>query len=211
MKLLYRHGWGFDAGFWAPLAALLPEWPALIDDRGYFGKPAAPAVDGPCLAVTHSFGTMRLLRDPPPGLRALVAINGFDRFTAREGRPGLPARVVDRMIARFASDPAAVLAEFRERCGCSEPAGRFDAALLHRDLLALRDEDACDAAGRLGVPILSLQAARDAILPEAPRQAVFATAPALTRLTHPGAGHLLPWQDPRWCADAIRDLIGRLA
>lgn len=203
MKLLFAHGWGFDASFWSPLAELLADWPAQIDDRGYFGKPAAPIFDGePCLAVTHSLGTMRVLAEPPPGLAGIVAINGFACFT---GDAGVPRRVVDRMTRRFQADPAGVLREFRRTCGCDAPFGAIDAP-LGADLLRLREETAPPPR----VPVLSLQGARDPILPAAMRAAVFAGC-AVRRLEHPGGGHLLPLEEPGWCARAVREAAATLA
>lgn len=197
MKLLFAHGWGFDGGFWAPLAKLLPEWPHAIDDRGYFGSPLIAAPPEPCLAVTHSFGTLRVLADPPPGLAGIVAINGFVWFT----RPGgVPRRVVERMLRRFETDPRGVLADFRRTCGCHAPFGPIAAEPLQIDLLRLRDE----AAPPPRVPIVSVQGAHDPILPAAMRTDEFAD-PAAARCEHPAAGHLLPLEDPEFCARVVRE------
>lgn len=206
MKLLFAHGWGFDRHFWDQLAALLPEWPHAIDDRGYFGAPHAPEVEGPCLAVTHSFGTMRLLADPPPGLLGLVAINGFERFTARPGKPGVPLRVVDRMLRRFDSNPGGVLTEFRRTCGCEEPFGEIDASPLRADLLRLRDA----RPSLPHVPVVALGGGRDPLLPAEMRAAVF-TGCAVRRLEHEAGGHLLPLEDPGLCAQAVRGAAEALA
>lgn len=206
MKLLFTHGWGFDRHFWRPLAALLPEWPHLIDDRGYFGAAHTPDVDGPCLAVTHSFGTMRLLADPPPGLVGVVAINGFERFTALPGKPGVAMRVVDRMLRRFDEDPRGVLAEFRRTCGCEEPFGEIVPQPLHADLLRLRD-----ARPPLPqVPVVALNGGQDPILPAEMRATVFAGC-HVRRLDHEAGGHLLPLQDPELCAQAVRGAMSALA
>ena len=140
MILLFIHGWGFDAAFWDELAGLLPGFRTEIDDRGYFGRPYAPRIDGDCVIVAHSFGAMRALAAPPPHWRGLVAINGFDRFT-----PGVPRRVLDRMIAKFAEEPVTVLAEFRRRCGDNAPFGEPSVTPLRDDLLTLRDGDCSDA------------------------------------------------------------------
>lgn len=206
MKLLFAHGWGFDRHFWAPLAALLGEWPHAIDDRGYFGAPEAVPVEGPCVAVTHSFGTMRVLAAPPPGLAGIVAINGFERFTAVPGRAGVPLRVLDRMLRRFETERRAVLTDFRRTCGSEEPFGEIDAALLHADLLRLRD-----AAPPLPrVPVLALHGGRDPLLPEAMRESTFAGAD-LRRLDHATGGHLLPLEAPQLCAAAVRGMVEAVA
>ena len=71
MKLVFVHGWGFDARFWDPVARRLPGADVVRCDLGYFGEPSWPLVEGPCLAITHSFGAMALLTDPPAGCRGL--------------------------------------------------------------------------------------------------------------------------------------------
>lgn len=211
LSALFCHGWGFDAGMWDSLATLLPEFASLRDDAGYFGACSTPEPTAPYLAVTHSFGTMRLLAAPPPGLVGLVAIAGFDRFTAADTFPGTPPRMLERMIGAFAQAPETVLADFRQRCSASAPVPPFQAEPLMRDLGVLRDGDTRAAAATLGVPILSLQAERDPILSLAMRESVFARAQSVLRRTHPSVGHLLPCEDPAWCAEAIRAFAGTLA
>lgn len=201
MKLLFAHGWGFGSRFWDSLAPLLPEWEHVRDDCGYFGSPIAGEVAGPCIAVTHSFGAMRVLADPPPGLAGLVAINGFERFTAVPGRPGVPIRVVDLMLRQFDRDPRAVLCEFRRRIGCEEPFGEIDPEPLRTDLLRLRDARPPLPA----VPALVLHGAHDPLLPRAMREASFAGI-AARRLEREAGGHLLPLQDPQLCAQAVRGM-----
>jgi pimeloyl-[acyl-carrier protein] methyl ester esterase len=211
LSLLFCHGWGLDASAWDLLAAQLPEYEQARDDAGYFGSPAAPLPAAPYLAITHSLGTMRLLAAPPPGLAGLVAIGGFDRFTAATDFPGVPRRVVDRMVSAFAQVPETVLSDFHARLGGTVPVGTLDTARLQDGLLTLRDGDMRDAASALGVPILSLQGEADPLLTLGLRETVFAAAPGVMRRTHPLAGHLLPMQDPAWCAQAIRDFASTLA
>lgn len=202
MKLLFAHGWGFDRHFWTPLAALLSEWPHLIDDRGYFGAPHEPVVDGPCIAVTHSFGTMRVLAAPPPGLTGIVAINGFERFTAVPGRAGVPVRVLDRMLRRFETEPRAVLADFRQTCGAAPDFQYLTPEPLAADLLRLRD-----AAPPLPkVPVLAIHGGADPLLPAEMRAVTFAGAD-VHRIGHAAGGHLLPLEAPDLCAAAIRGMI----
>ena len=206
MKLLFAHGWGFDRHFWQPLAALLCEWPCEIDDRGYFGVPDRPEIEEPCLAVTHSFGAMRVLANPPAKLAGIVAINGFERFTAFPGKPGVPLRVVDRMLRRFDENPGGVLAEFRQACGCQEPFGEISVTPLHADLLRLRD--AQPPLPR--VPVIALHGGRDPILPPQMRGTVFSGCD-VRRLLHEPAGHLLPLEAPELCAQAVRGAAETLA
>lgn len=211
MILLFMHGWGFDGGFWAPLADLLPEWRAAFDDRGYFGAPHVPEPDDDCIVIAHSFGTMRALAAPPQHCRGLVAINGFDRFTAGPDGTGVSPRIVDRMIARFGEDPAGVLTDFRRRCGDDAPFGPANIERLQEDLLALRDLDCTAQSAQWQLPILSLQGAQDPLLPAGMRDDVFSSAPILERLTHPTGGHLLPATDAPYCARVIRSFMEHAA
>ena len=201
MKLLFAHGWGFDRHVWDRLAPLLTEWEQVRDDSGYFAAPAPARVEGPCITVTHSFGTMRVLADPPPGLAGIVAINGFERFTALPGKPGVPTRSVDLMLRQFDRDPRGVVEEFRRRVGCEEPFGEIRPAPLRADLLRLRDAQTPLPL----VPVLVLHGARDPLLPETMRETCFA-ATAARRLQHETAGHLLPLEDPLLCAQAVRGM-----
>lgn len=201
MILLFAHGWGFDRHFWEPLAALLSDLPHAFDDRGYFGDPAAPQIDGPCIAVTHSYGTMRVLADPPPRLAGIVAINGFDRFTAIPGRPGVPMRVVDLMLSRFEEDPRGVLSSFRASVGGEEHVGDINVEALHTDLKRLRDAQ----PGPAKVPVLAIHGSADPLLPEKMRRAGFAGP--VSRMEHQGGGHLLPLEAPQLCAMAIRGML----
>jgi pimeloyl-[acyl-carrier protein] methyl ester esterase len=202
--LLFLHGWGFDARFWEPLGALLPEHRLAFDDRGYFGAPQSAASGEPCVVVAHSHGAMRALAAPPPACLGLIAINGFDRFTADGDTPGVSPRIVDRMIAKFGEDPAAVLSDFRRRIGDEAPVRAADIDRLQADLIDLRHGDRTAEAAGFPAPILSLQGGRDPLLPAPMRDAAFAGAPLLERMTHPEAGHLLPVSDPAYCARAIR-------
>lgn len=211
MILLFMHGWGFDGGLWSVLTQSLPEWRSEIFDRGYFGEAREPALTDPVIAVTHSFGAMRVLHNPPPRCAGLIAINGFDCFTARGDTSGVPSRVTDRMIARFERDPQTVLSDFRRRCGADMPFGRLDEKSLQHDLIALRDMDCTAESVEWKLPILSLQGAQDPILPLAMREAAFCKAPLLERHTHPAAGHLLPLTDVEYCAQHIRTFAERLS
>src|ERR1700678_1304116 len=100
--LLLIHGWGSDAGFWAPLQSVL-DCDALAWDLGFFGHPEqAPLPAGrPVMAVGHSFGVLWLLHHRPAAWRALVSIHGFSCFTRRETFPvGVAARPLQRMISQ---------------------------------------------------------------------------------------------------------------
>ncbi|WP_374410268.1 alpha/beta fold hydrolase [Novosphingobium colocasiae] len=206
MNLLFLHGWGFDRHLWDALRPLLPQGDHAVDDRGYFCAQHRPEITAPCLAVTHSFGTMRLLDDPPAGLVGLVAINGFSRFARSEAGPGVPRRVIAQMLAGFDADPARVLRQFRAGCGVADAFPAIDAAMLRDDLVMLRDGTAPTAT----VPVLSLEGGRDHLLDPDTRAAQF-LGTGLERREHPDAGHMLPLTHPAWCAQQIGAFAGALA
>jgi pimeloyl-[acyl-carrier protein] methyl ester esterase len=153
---------------------------------------------------------MRVLAAPPPGLAGLVAIGGFDRFSASADFPGVAPRTVDRMVSAIAQEPETVLADFHGWLDGAVPTGTPDVARLQDGLITLRDGDMRRRAGEIGVPILSLQAERDPLMPVGMRETVFAGVPGVMRRTHPDAGHLLAIQHPGWCAQAIRDFASTL-
>jgi len=202
MRLLFLHGWGFDANLWDGVRAALPEFATVAWDRGYFGAVSAEPVPKPLIAVGHSLGAMLLAGALPEGCVGLVAINGFDRFA---GEGAVPPRVVERMRRRFDEAPAEVLADFRARCGGDAPPAIHNTETLAADLATLAQGDQRDAAQ---VPTLVLHGSADPLLPEPMREAVFVGAP---RETLAEGGHLMPLTHPDWCAARIRAFAGHLA
>ena len=192
---------------WRDVIALLPELDCRVADRGYFGAACAPAVDDDTLVIAHSLGAMQMLASPPLTCRGMVAINGFERFSAYADWPGVPPRVLDRMLARLEQAPAAVVSEFRARCGAAAADGPLRTDTLRDDLALLRNGDARDAAARWTLPLVTLEAEDDPILPPALREAAFASVAERVRLRRPVGGHLLPVSDPAACVAAIRDLM----
>ncbi len=208
MIIRFVHGWGFDRSLWDRVVALLPEHDCRREDRGYFGDSVEAPIAGEHLAVTHSLGTLHALAAPAPECRGMLAINGFDRFAAAPDFPGVALRVLDRMLQRLAAAPAAVVGEFRARCGSPPAAGVPDLLRLHCDLLMLRNMD-CHAGPWLA-PLHTLEADDDPLLPPQMRDALFASAPQRLRLRQPAGRHLLPLTAPAACAAAIRDVLDKL-
>lgn len=211
--LLFVHGWAFDASVWTPLRAELGDWPHAVADAGYFGAAQSPvAGTGPVIAIGHSMGVLRLLRDLPPNCVGLVSINGFPRFgAAPDFDAGVPRRMLDRMLKRLSTDPTAVLQDFRERCGDASAFGEPHLEPLARDLQALRDEDQRHALAALPVPLLILAGLDDPIVPAAMTQAAFGGRLGDERHDLEHGGHLLPVSAAPWCARHIAGFIDRLS
>ena len=167
---------------------------------------------GPLVAIGHSLGVLRLLRDLPPNCVGLVSINGFPRFgAAPDFDAGVPRRMLDRMLKRLSTDPTAVLQDFRERCGDASAFGEPRLQPLARDLEALRDEDQRHALAALPVPLLILAGLDDPIVPAAMTQAAFGGRLGDERHDLEHGGHLLPVSAAPWCARHIAGFIDRLS
>lgn len=210
MRLLFLHGWGFDAQFWDGLAAALPQFPATRMDRGYFHAPSAAMPDKPFVAITHSLGTMHLLRDPPANCRGLVAINGFDCFTAQDHFPGVSPRIVTRMLTQLDRDPRQVLADFRLKCGTDAPFPDPDPAKLRDDLALLFEGDCRMDSAQWDLPLLALHGGQDPILPADMREQLFSNAPRREQITFADGGHLLPLTHTADCAAQIVTWLERI-
>lgn len=209
LPLLFLHGWGFDASVWEPLRAHLDGWEILAVDAGYFGRPAAPVRPPAYVAVAHSLGAMRSLEEGA-GCCGRVLINGFARFSAAGDFPaGVAPRVLERMLARLAADPAAVAGDFRRRCGADAPlpAGGLADAALAADLRYLRDGDGREAWAGSRVPARILAGDADPVVPPALTRASFGDAIVWCA----GGGHLLPLTHPEWCAGHIRAFAREVA
>lgn len=202
--LLLIHGWGFDATFWAPLQRVL-EYDAMAWDLGFFGLPVQPPLPAgrPVVAVGHSFGMLWLLHHRPAAWRVLVSINGFSCFTRRATFPeGVAARPVQRMISQCAETPLRVVTDFRMRCGSTAPSlGVPDGARLLDGLQSLHTWD------ERAAPVqLALCGSNDPLISMAMSKACFAE----DRIVRHEGGHLLPQEDPAWCATHLHRLAERL-
>lgn len=209
IPLVLVHGWGFDAGFWQPVLERLPDFTAEAVDLGFTGRPQLPEVKRP-LVVAHSMGLAWALANLPRPWAGAFAINAFPRFTrARHFIEGVAPRVVERMVQRFADEPAAVTAEFLRRCGVDEPDCRNLAPQPLGEALAwLARCDEISALAMLRCPVAAVAGGHDPIVPEAMSRSAFARHD-LTIVAE--AGHLLPLTNPDWIAGQIRAFAARLA
>jgi len=200
MRLCFVHGWGFGPDCFDALAPLLNDWPQARADLGYFGAASFPDVRPGDVLVGHSAGLgwgLSQRRD----WAGVVAIAAFGRFVRDEGGRGCvrPAelRALQRALAR---DPAECVAGFRARHGggpCPSP----DSGALAKGLAFL---ESLDVRGET-VPTLVLAAEDDPLVPlDAARELAQSGGELFVRET---GGHGLPWTDPAFCAEKIRDFL----
>lgn len=200
--VVFVHGWGFDASFWQPVAERLPDFAKSFVDLGFYGAPQRPRVDHP-LVIGHSMGFAWALANLERPWAGAVSINGFARFTrAPDFISGQPPRLIERMHARFESEPDKVTAEFLSRCGIEAT----DLSSIRPPALgpALAWLGSCDERARLAsldCPLLALAGARDPIVPDSMSRDSF--PPERLTLVEE-AGHLLPLTHPEWVASRIR-------
>lgn len=214
MRLIFVHGWGFDASLWEGLSAALPDFESDTVDLGFFGQPREAVPDGEeVIAVGHSLGFLWLLRQRPFSWRGLVSVSGIPRFTkAPDYRRGIDPRLLEATIARFAEAPAETLADFFTACGTTGGTwSDANTARLSEGLKWLKDWDARAALESEAAPVLALYAEDDAVVPKELSDDIFERRPETERAVASGGGHVLPLSRTEWCARHIRDFARRLS
>lgn len=204
------HGWGFHAGLWRELVGHLPNAEITLVDLGFVrgGPRGAKSWPDNAIAIGHSLGAMWLLHEAAsgtnPGFRGLISIQGFDRFC-----PHVPPAKIIAMRRGLRREPAATLTTFWRSCG-TEPfaaADALDVERLDQGLGWLLDWDMSVTRSSLACPSLALAARNDAIVPPAMSAAIWDSS--ILHWSQSG-GHVLPLQEPQWCANHVLDFARRL-
>ena len=214
LTLVFAEGWAMDARFWEPLAARFTDHELRFCARQYYlddaGNDCESAGETGWVGIGHSYGFRRLLDCQLANCRGLVSICGFYDFVASAGTD---ARIVKAMVRRMESSPVSVLQKFLANCGMADQAdqvGRLESEALNIECLKT-DLKAPLAGGPSGqdveqsVPILSLAASHDKIVPAALTRSEFEQP-----LFHPTAGHSLGFQYSDWCASHIQEFLRTL-
>ena len=206
MHFVFVHGWGFNAGIWRDVAARLTGCEVSFVDLGFVGGGTAAAETLPvdAVAVGHSLGVLWLLRaveeGRAPPMRALVSIQGFDRFC-----PYIPPARVQSMRRELRRDAAATMQTFWHACGSAPFANpdSLNSERLDEGLGWLTQWDARRAKERLACPVLALAAKDDRIVPQPMSEAIWGGGEI--RWSE-GGGHVLPLNRPEWCVRHVLDL-----
>ncbi|HEU0118856.1 MAG TPA: alpha/beta fold hydrolase [Alphaproteobacteria bacterium] len=202
MKLVFIHGWGLTPGFWDDVASRLSEFRHHRIDLGFFGPPSLPANDDePSILIGHSLGFVHGL-STHQNWRGWVAVNSFPRFLKTKTQPGCSSAAELRDIRiRLENDPHQTLKDFHGYIGARTPAGEAQAERLREALDFLRDGDASAVLETLAAPGLVLASKND---PLVPAETSAALAEGRSIEWHDKGGHVLPQNDPNWCAESIR-------
>jgi pimeloyl-[acyl-carrier protein] methyl ester esterase len=186
--ILFVHGWGYDAGFWAPVRSAL-DAPSAALDLGYFGTADIAIPRGVTRLVGHSLGFLWLLRQRSLASLPLIGINAFPRFIeADDYRPAIAPRVLERMKRHVASDTRGVLKDFWARAGAAGPDGVPNAAALAEGLDQLAAWDERESLAARASTARLIAGREDAIVPAAMTEMAFKD---LDVAWLPG-GHALP-------------------
>ncbi|MEG3617419.1 alpha/beta hydrolase [Magnetovibrio sp. PR-2] len=211
MRYVYIHGWGFDARFWQPLMERVGAGECL--DLGYRAAQTSdiPPLDESDVVISHSFGTQfmlhKMLQHKPA---ALIAINGFARFTKADDFPkGVHPKLLNRMIQGFGLKPNQVFADFMGQCGDVTPyEGSLNWDRLAEDLTAMMDWDERAGLKELNVPVLALAGDADQVVSAEMSQASF---DGFDLRMKAGGDHILPLSATDWCAEHINGFVAGLS
>jgi len=210
VTFVFIHGWGFDAGFWDPLCARLPQYPQQRIDLGFFGAPSEKTEDesfSPRVLVGHSLGFVHGIKQGQDW-SGWIAINGFSRFVKTPTREGCVTEAnLREMRMRLQNNPAKTLQDFYRTTGTAPCARAPNPDRLRKGLDELRDIDVSDVLAALDVPGLALAGADDPLVPLTASEALGRMAKRGGLMLKDKAGHLLPQTDPAWCAKTIADFI----
>jgi pimeloyl-[acyl-carrier protein] methyl ester esterase len=177
-------------------------------DLGFIagGPPSVTTWPNDAIAVGHSLGLLWLLHRAGEGnpFRALVSIQGFDRFC-----PPIPSSRVAAMRRGLRRDAYQTVEAFWRGCGAEPfaPPQALNAARLDEGLGWLLDWDETEVKSRLACPILALAARDDAVVPQAMSEAIWRSDTILWSAT---GGHVLPLKHPEWCANHVLDFAHAL-
>ena len=196
MKLIFIHGWGFDARFLDQLSPLLGQFQQQRVDLGYLGAEPNDIESRGNILIGHSLGFVLGMQHTD--WTGYIAINSFPHFLNC-----VPAVVLHKMQKQLAADPQRTLSDFYKLIGATPPsATNLNMPRLAQGLNDLRDVDITATLRDWKKPALVLASENDPLVPLAVSQSM----PAQQTL-HPSAGHMLPQNDPAWCADAITSFL----
>ncbi len=213
VRIVFMHGFGYDATVFEPLARHLKEHEIHYLDFGFFGAAQKTVTTSvlPTFVIGHSLGVLRYMATQPFPVHGLVSLAGFTQFCASDDFPqGVAPVLVKRMQKKLLRNPHALLNEFYNLCGDKttsiSPDATTDTEALSRGLDDLLQLDMRSVA----LPeTLALAGNNDAVTPPTLQKALFYDRPGVTFVMHENAPHALPLTHTNWCADHINAFIRR--
>jgi len=204
MRLVFVHGWGFDAALWDGIAGALSAYPHCRVDLGFLGGAVTAATLSPDdVLIGHSLGVLWGLSQYR-NWRQVIAINGFAHFAglAEEGACVRPA-ALRAMRLGLVRDAEATLVKFYRSVDHTGPINHFDTQRLAEGLALL---ESLYITKPLDAPCLILAARHDPLVPVDASEHLAAVTGSSVTWSEEG-GHLLPLTHAPWCAEAIRAFL----
>lgn len=203
LPFVFVHGWGMGSAFWDDLIDQMPGIDAYRVDLGFIGGAMdfVESAPEPAVYVTHSLGTMWAIKNREAQMKALIAVNGFARFTDYTQE-----RTLRAMQARLQREPKAQMNEFWDMCGLTA-SDDLNIKRLGDGLEWLSSWDVSAARDALSCPVMALAGGKDPILPRSQIEKEWASYDV--QLCEDG-GHALPLTHPKWCAAHIREVVDAL-
>jgi hypothetical protein len=225
LEILLHHGWALDSMLWQPWSKCAGELGLHAElkfaERGYFsGHPFQPDFSSNArqkVTVVHSLGLHLVSQTQLQAADVLVIVGGFLNFhDGNERQSRLSQITVRKMLQKLERDPLQVIQDFYLNCGFPEAYYKGggeggDGETLKQDLilkdLELLNQSTFDA-GWLAFPsqILILHGENDAIAPVHHARRLHELCNQSTMRVHPLGNHALPYLQPEWCLNEIRNL-----
>ena len=209
IKLLFSHGWGFDASFFYKLGKLLIDFPQVHLEHCYFSsKPIKfdDTLQDRWIGIGHSFGLSKLLNYP---LHGIISLAGFTKFCRNnDDTSGYSMRILDKMIAATQSNPMGVLKNFYQRCYVNKKISTsININHLIRDLKIMSHLNKMDALNQFNIPVLGMIAKDDHIISKGLFMDNFKNTSKFELICFKKGGHGLAFNQPQPCAEVIKQWI----
>ncbi len=211
------HGWGFDAGFWDPLKAVIPdEIHFKAANRGYFGDTYYPRFDaGTKLRVvcTHSYGLHWCKTAVLSKADYLVIMNGFGEFSPPGEACKAAGKALELTIRAFREAPSETLAAFRGRVFDPQHTPDdlppdIDVQKALEDLESMRQVQFPIIDLDFGAVMIALDGSKDRILMEPRGNSMLSEYVGQKHIrVFEGTGHGLPYVFPEQCWSYLCSVI----
>jgi pimeloyl-[acyl-carrier protein] methyl ester esterase len=203
MRLVFVHGWAFDHAFWRALRAQLDGFESIDVELGFLGaERSIPDFHPDDVLIGHSLGFMWGVASYENWC-SRISINGFARFVPA----CVPEAALRAMRRNLMRNDAQTVADFCKTIGYAPAPTRVNKSALAEGLDWLQNMDVTPRLSAANSKLLVLAAENDPLVPESASQNLAEGANHSTLVWHKTAGHLLPLNDPAWCAQQLREFL----
>ncbi len=191
----------WDYGFWSEESS---------DDFDSFFDSLKNSLDGDSVVIAHSMGSVLALKAALlfEGIKALVLVSPFARFTEDEGYVGIPFANVSGMNKMLSSKPEFVLRRFYRDVFSPQKStlkvpDTMNVDLLSDGLAVLESWDLRDSLAELNIPVLILQGCDDKVVDSDTAKWLSDNIAGSDYVEFSGVGHALPIVEAARCSELI--------